>query len=533
MLAAVLAPVHARADTREVVIGYQDMVVPWRCAQASGAVEKATGYKVTYRKLGSGADVIRAVASGSIQVGEARSSPIVAGLSQGVVLSMFWILDNINDAEALVARNGSGVSKLTDLKGKTLGVPYVSTSHFHALVALHQAGADPSTVKIVNLRPEVAAAWERGNIDATYIWDPALAKTKQSEKVLITSGEVAKESGKATFDGFVAPRKFAQDNPAFLNGFVRGARRYRCAIPRSQGRLDRRIETGAGGRAGIRRGRRRRSRILMGVSRIARGVLDPPLEFYRPLPPLAYLPLVVIYFGIDETAKIVVIWLACFAPIAMAARAGMKSATHRAGERGVVARRELPAGRVARRAARDTDGPAHRRGLRVDHARRRRDGRRQHRPRADGAQRIEVSAHRRGRDGHRADRRDCVDLRLRHARAGAAAGAVEGALERARVIRYALTPTTARRMTGWPPLDESEVTDRRNRQAGAPVTHDREVDYAERNRRYLRRFARRISRPAYADMKTPTSKAATPSDSSAVSVKEIRRDTTAPRRSPS
>ncbi|ORC50196.1 taurine ABC transporter permease [Burkholderia sp. A27] len=67
--------------------------------------------------------------------------------------------------------------------------------------------------------------------------------------------------------------------------------------------------------------------ILMGVSRIARGVLDPPLEFYRPLPPLAYLPLVVIWFGIDETAKIVVIWLACFAPIAMAARAGVRSAS--------------------------------------------------------------------------------------------------------------------------------------------------------------------------------------------------------------
>ncbi|CAM2148008.1 taurine ABC transporter membrane subunit [Paraburkholderia tropica] len=67
--------------------------------------------------------------------------------------------------------------------------------------------------------------------------------------------------------------------------------------------------------------------ILMGVSRVARGLLDPPLEFYRPLPPLAYLPLVVIWFGIDETAKIVVIWLACFAPIAMAARAGAKSAT--------------------------------------------------------------------------------------------------------------------------------------------------------------------------------------------------------------
>lgn len=65
--------------------------------------------------------------------------------------------------------------------------------------------------------------------------------------------------------------------------------------------------------------------IAMGVSRIARGIFDPPVEFYRPLPPLAYLPLIVIWFGIEETAKIVLIYLACFAPLAMAARAGVKS----------------------------------------------------------------------------------------------------------------------------------------------------------------------------------------------------------------
>ena len=50
-----------------------------------------------------------------------------------------------------------------------------------------------------------------------------------------------------------------------------------------------------------------------------------PIEFYRPLPPLAYLPLIVIWFGIEETAKVILIYLACFAPLAMAARAGVKS----------------------------------------------------------------------------------------------------------------------------------------------------------------------------------------------------------------
>ena len=67
--------------------------------------------------------------------------------------------------------------------------------------------------------------------------------------------------------------------------------------------------------------------IAMGMSRVMRGIFDPPLEFYRPLPPLAYLPLIVIWFGIEETAKIVLIYLACFAPLAMAARAGVRSVT--------------------------------------------------------------------------------------------------------------------------------------------------------------------------------------------------------------
>src|ERR1700761_271308 len=223
-LLALSAPLAttARADTKEVVIAYQDMVLPWRYAQATGEVEKETGYKVVYRQLGSGAEVVRALASGSVQLGEAGSSPIAAGLSQGVDISLFWILDNINDAEALVARDGSGVTSLAALKGKKIGVPFVSTSHFHTLVALQNAGVNPADVKIVNLRPsEVAAAWARGDIDATYIWDPVLAKVKKNGKVLITSGQVAGQTGKATFDGFVVDRKFAQENPEFVARFVK------------------------------------------------------------------------------------------------------------------------------------------------------------------------------------------------------------------------------------------------------------------------------------------------------------------------
>ena len=65
--------------------------------------------------------------------------------------------------------------------------------------------------------------------------------------------------------------------------------------------------------------------VMMGVSRVARGVFDPPIEFYRPLPPLAYLPMVIIWFGIGEFSKIYLIFLAIFAPMAIAARSGVRS----------------------------------------------------------------------------------------------------------------------------------------------------------------------------------------------------------------
>jgi len=64
----------------------------------------------------------------------------------------------------------------------------------------------------------------------------------------------------------------------------------------------------------------------MGTSRGLRGIFDPLIEFYRPIPPLAYLPLMIIWFGIGETSKILLIFLSVFAPVVLGARAGVRSA---------------------------------------------------------------------------------------------------------------------------------------------------------------------------------------------------------------
>ena len=209
------------AADKELTVGYQLIYNPWKVAIADGKFEKATGYKIKWRKFDSGAKVISAMASGKVQIALAGSSPIAAGVSRGVDMQLFWITEDIASAEALVVRNGSGIVAPQDLKGKKLAVPFVSTTHFHTLFALEQFGIKPNEVKILNMQPaNIGAAWERGDIDAAFIWDPALGRIKKTGRVLITSGLLS-SWGKATFDGMVVQKSFAAKNKDFMAKFVK------------------------------------------------------------------------------------------------------------------------------------------------------------------------------------------------------------------------------------------------------------------------------------------------------------------------
>ena len=219
LVLAAAAP--ASAADKEVTFAYQDMVVPMRVLMASGSIEKATGYKIAWRKFGGGGDVIRAMASGNVAIGEAGSSPIAAAASQGLPVELFWILDDIGDAEQLVARDGSGVTDVAGLKGHTVATPFVSTSHYQLMYALKKAGLGPTDVKVVNMRPpEIAAAWERGDIDATFIWDPVLAKVKGNGVVIDSAARIAAE-GRPTFDGLVVDKAWADSNKPFMVELVK------------------------------------------------------------------------------------------------------------------------------------------------------------------------------------------------------------------------------------------------------------------------------------------------------------------------
>ncbi|CAN5486621.1 taurine ABC transporter substrate-binding protein [soil metagenome] len=221
VVAACVLSGAAFAQAKEVTFAHQDMLVPLRTVMESGELEKATGYKINWRMFGGGGDVIRAMASGDVQIGEAGSSPIAAAASQGPDIKLFWVLDDIADAEALVARDGAGIASMKDLKGKKVATPFVSTSHYQLMVDLKAQGVDPKSVNVMNMRPpEIAAAWERGDIDAAFIWDPVLSKIKTNGKVITTSGAIGKK-GYPTFDGLVVNAEWAAKNEAFMVALVK------------------------------------------------------------------------------------------------------------------------------------------------------------------------------------------------------------------------------------------------------------------------------------------------------------------------
>jgi taurine transport system substrate-binding protein len=217
--AAVVIGNYARAE-EPLTIGYQSTVEPAKVAQADGLYEKAIGRPIEWRKFDSGADVIAAIASGGVQIGYVGSSPLAAAASRELPVRTILVAIGIGDAEALVVRNGAGIDKPADLAGKAVAVPFVSTTHYSLLAALKHWGIAPASVRILNLRPpEIAAAWLRGDIDAAYVWDPALGRIKESGTVLVTSTEVA-DWGAPTFDAWIARADLIEADPKAVQAFA-------------------------------------------------------------------------------------------------------------------------------------------------------------------------------------------------------------------------------------------------------------------------------------------------------------------------
>ena len=220
-LAAAMALLAFRADAVNVTVAYQTSAEPAKVAQADDSFAKESGASVDWRKFDSGAGVLRALASGDVQIGNIGSSPLAVAAAQKLPIEAFLLASQLGNSEALVVKKN--IITPSDLIGKRIAVPFISTTHYSLLAALKHWGIKPSQVQLVNLQPPaIIAAWQRGDIDGAYVWAPAVNELEKQGKVLTDSAAVG-SWGSPTLDVWVVRKDFAEQHPEIVTAFARSA----------------------------------------------------------------------------------------------------------------------------------------------------------------------------------------------------------------------------------------------------------------------------------------------------------------------
>ena len=220
-LFAAAALIAFQAQAVDVTIAYQTSAEPAKVAQADDTFSKLSGAKPDWRKFDSGASIVRALASGDVQIGNLGSSPLAVAASQQVPIEVFLLASQLGNSEALVVKKN--ITKPEDLIGKRIAVPFISTTHYSLLAALKHWGIKPGQVQILNLQPPaIIAAWQRGDIDGAYVWAPAVNELEKDGTVLTDSEKVG-QWGSPTLDVWVVRKDFAEKHPDVVRAFAKSA----------------------------------------------------------------------------------------------------------------------------------------------------------------------------------------------------------------------------------------------------------------------------------------------------------------------
>lgn len=205
-----------------VRIGVQDLVTPEVIARYEKIFEQYMGCKVEIMQFDSGADVNRAFASKSIDIGMMGTAPASIGIATDLGYEVFWIYDILGAQESLAVKTTSEIHTLEDLAGKRVATPFASTSHFCLMNALKLKGIDPQSVTIYDMKPDdIYAAWVRGDIDAAYVWEPTLSKLyEEGGEPLITCEDLAKD-GIIVADVGLVNKEFAAKYPDVITGYTK------------------------------------------------------------------------------------------------------------------------------------------------------------------------------------------------------------------------------------------------------------------------------------------------------------------------
>lgn len=220
--AAADGSIPAAAMPIEFRIGYQVVPNAELLTKSLGLVEQRfPNIKITWLLFDSSRDVNIAMVSGGLDAGLIESVLVSTGIAQNLPYQVYFVHDVMGDNEALAVTEASNITSMADLAGKKIGVPFGSTTHFSLLSALKQAGIESKDVEIFDMQPQdMLAAWEKGDINGGFVWQPTLAKLIEAKGTVLVTAKQLAETGIVTADLGVVSKDFAAAYPDFLNGYV-------------------------------------------------------------------------------------------------------------------------------------------------------------------------------------------------------------------------------------------------------------------------------------------------------------------------
>ena len=226
--ATALASRQVRAATPDRInIAFFVGASPTMIAKGDGWIEELTRAKVNWIEVGSGAEINTAVAAGSVDIGIGNgSSPTAAGIAQDIGYEVIAMLDNIGPAEEMTVRKAAGIHAPVDFKGKRIATPFGSTSHFRTMGFLQTNGMTQRDVTLLDMRPDaIVAAWQRGDIDAAYVWSPAKTKVLDAGGEVFRTYDKLEAAGYVIADVMVARIAFAKAYPEAVVAILKASNR--------------------------------------------------------------------------------------------------------------------------------------------------------------------------------------------------------------------------------------------------------------------------------------------------------------------
>ncbi len=221
----VLTGCGAKSESKkEINLGYLRVPNDETVAKNLGYIDeyfKEKGVKVNYISVDSGVEANKAFASGSLDFATMGNTNGVVALATGLDTELIWIHEVIGSSEALIVKEDAGIEKVEDLKGKKIATTFSSTSHYILLNLLKDAGIE-NDVTILDMQTlDIVAAWQRGDIDAAYTWEPSKSKILNAGgKVLVDSSDMI-EKGFVTANVGLVRKSFAKENPELVAGLLK------------------------------------------------------------------------------------------------------------------------------------------------------------------------------------------------------------------------------------------------------------------------------------------------------------------------